>query len=438
MNQSFSSRYISLYDLCALIRVVIGDNFPEYLWIVAEIASIRENQNGHCYLELVDKSEERIVAQVRATIWAYNYRTLTQAFEKATGETLKKGMKILFNAQVQYHEVYGMSLNIKDIDPTFSTGEMARKKREVIERLLQEGLMESNKSLPLPPVPQRIAVISSPSAAGYGDFCAHLQENSYLYKFFLILFPALVQGEEAAASIVMALQHIKKQLHNFDVVVLIRGGGSQVDLYCFDDYTLSAEIARFPLPVITGIGHERDDTVVDMVAHTKKKTPTAVAEFIISGVRMFETRVEELQNTLARYAERLLESLQYEIQEKMITLSHTVKERISHSYAQYQLLVMRLCSVSRYSLNHHQNQFYLLIQKEITVYQKCLNEEVGKYSLLEQTIRHFDPIHLMKRGFSIARVNGIILTCVQQVENGQTIVTQVLDGYIHSKVEGRS
>jgi len=160
VNQMIASQFISLYDLCVLIRKVVGDNFPEYIWIVAEIANIKENQNGHCYLELVDKNEEKVIAQARATIWAYNYRSLSYKFEKATGETLKRGMKILFSAQVQYHEVYGLSLNIKDIDPTYSTGEMARKKRETVERLLRENLLELNKSLLLPLVPQRIAIIS--------------------------------------------------------------------------------------------------------------------------------------------------------------------------------------------------------------------------------------------------------------------------------------
>jgi exodeoxyribonuclease VII large subunit len=200
VNQMIASQFISLYYLCVLIREVVGENFPDPIWIVAEIANIKENQNGHCYLELVDKNEEKIIAQARATIWAYNYRSLAYKFEKATGETLKRGMKILFSAQVQYHEVYGLSLNIKDIDPNYSTGEMARKKRETVERLSREGLLELNKSLLLPLVPQRIAIISSPTAAGYGDFMTHLKgkrhqsllllpfkisENIYIYSIWL-------------------------------------------------------------------------------------------------------------------------------------------------------------------------------------------------------------------------------------------------------------
>ena len=438
INQSISSQFISLYDLSVLIREVIGDNFPEYLWIVAEIASIRENQNGHCYLELVDKNEEKIIAQARATIWAYNYRILSQKFEKATGESLKRGMKILFHAQVQYHEVYGLSLNIQDIDPTYSTGEMARKKREVIERLSREGLMERNKSLPLPLVPQRIAIISSPTAAGYGDFCTHLQDNSYGYKFFPILFHAFMQGEEAVVSLTTALQKIKKHLDLFDLVVIIRGGGSQVDLSCFDDYSLSAEIARFPLPVITGIGHERDDTVVDMVAHTKKKTPTAVAEFIISGVRWFETQIEELQNSLARLVERSLENRQHDIREKIITLNHTIRENLSHSFADHQFLTIRLCSASRQSLANRENKLFLTLQKETAIFRQRLFEALNRHFLLEQAIGHFDPHNLMKRGFSITRVNGTPLISIQQVKIGQNLTTQLIDGFIQSIVEDKA
>jgi len=436
-DRMLASQFISLYDLCVLIREVVGDNFPEYIWVVAEIASIKENQNGHCYLELVDKNEEKIIAQARATIWAYNYRILSHNFEKATGETLKRGMKILFNAQVQYHEVYGLSLNIRDIDPTYSTGEMARKKREVIERLTREGLFEMNKSLPLPLVPQRIAIISSPTAAGYGDFITHLQENSYGYQFSLTLFKALMQGEEASLSIMAALQKIKNQFHLFDLVVIIRGGGSQIDLSCFDDYELSAAIARFPLPVVTGIGHERDDTVVDMVAHTKKKTPTAVAEFIISGIRLFETQIEDLQNSIIRHSERMLEILQFELQEALMTLCHSLKNILSSSISKQQLLTIRLVSASRQSFSRQENRWFLISQKEGAVFQQRFQEVMNKYSLLEQSIYHFNPVNLMKRGFSIARTNGILLTSIKQVSSGQTITTQLLDGLIHSKVEDK-
>ena len=281
----------SLYELNNIIKSAIGYALPDTYWVVAEIADIKLNQKGHCYLELVEKEDSKIIAQVKANIWAYEYRKLSLKFQAVTNESLRPGMKVLLLVAVTFHEVYGLSLNVKDIDPSYTMGEMALKKREVIERLTKEGLMELNKSLSLPIVPQRIAVISSPTAAGYGDFFDHLDNNPYGYKFIHILFPALMQGAEAEQSIISALRKVRQKRDLFDVLVIIRGGGSVIDLNCFDSYNLASQVAQLPLPVITGIGHEKDDTVVDMTAHTKMKTPTAVAEFLISGLRSFEENV---------------------------------------------------------------------------------------------------------------------------------------------------
>ncbi|MEI6157228.1 MAG: exodeoxyribonuclease VII large subunit, partial [Atribacterota bacterium] len=265
------SECMTLFELTSQIREVIGMGFPSTIWVTAEIASIRTNQSGHCYLDLVEKNDDRVVAQAKAIIWVYHYRSLLQAFENATGETLKKDLKVLFQVEVSYHPVYGLSLNILDIDPTYSLGEMARKKRETLDRLVREGLIDLNKQLSLALVPQRVAIISSPQAAGYGDFITHLQNNPWGYQFSLHLFPALVQGEGAAIYISQALRQVRRKYEFFDIAVIVRGGGSQVDLSCFDDYQIAREIACLPLPVITGIGHERDDSVADRVAHTRMK-----------------------------------------------------------------------------------------------------------------------------------------------------------------------
>ena len=242
-------------------------------------------------LELVEKDDNKVIAQVKANIWAYEYRKLSLKFQAATNESLRPGMKVLLLVAVTFHEVYGLSLNVRDIDPAYTMGEMALKKRKVIERLTKEGLVKLNKSLSLPVVPQRIAVISSPTAAGYGDFFGQLDNNPYGYKFVHTLFPALMQGSGAEQSIISALRKVSQKIDLFDVLVIIRGGGSVIDLNCFDSYDLASEVARSPLPVITGIGHEKDDTVVDITAHTKMKTPTAVAEFLISGLRSFEENI---------------------------------------------------------------------------------------------------------------------------------------------------
>src|SRR5208283_3896422 len=260
---SMSKSAYSLYELNTAIKHAISSALSEACWVTAEIAELKCNQRGHCYLELVEKDEDKTIAQTKATIWAYEYRKLSHKFQAATNESIRPGMKIMFLAVVNFHEVYGLSLNIRDIDPTYTLGEMARKRKEVIERLRKEGLLELNKGLHLPLVPQRIAVISSPTAAGYGDFFNQLDTNPYGYKFVHVLFPAMVQGHEAEGSIVAALLKIKKYRHLFDVAVIIRGGGSAVDLSCFDNYALASQIAGCPIPVITGIGHEKDDTVAD-------------------------------------------------------------------------------------------------------------------------------------------------------------------------------
>jgi exodeoxyribonuclease VII large subunit len=277
--------HLSLYELNKKISEALANNLEPSYWVVAEIGQIQTNRKGHCYLELVEKEDDQIKAKTRATIWSYTYRNLSTWFEGITGQSLKAGMKILFNATIQYHEIYGFSLNIRDIDAQYTLGERAKKRQEIIERLREDGVFEMNKELRLPTVPQNIAVISSETAAGFGDFMDQIVGNDYGYEVEIELFNAVMQGEEAASSIIDAMHQVFENIGNYDLLVIIRGGGATLDLDCFDNYDLGSHVAQFPIPVITGIGHERDETITDMVAHTKMKTPTAVAEFIISGFR---------------------------------------------------------------------------------------------------------------------------------------------------------
>ncbi len=301
-----NSRHFSLFELNNVIKNLISSALPDAYWVIGEIADTKLNQRGHCYLELVEKEENRIIAQMKANIWAYEYRKLSLKFQAATNESLQPGMKVLLLVAVNFHEVYGLSLNVKDIDPAYTMGEMALKKKEVIERLTKEGIIALNKDLSLPVVPQRIAVISSPTAAGYSDFFDHLDNNPYGYRFIHVLFPALMQGAEAEESIIAALRKVNLNKALFDVLVIVRGGGSVIDLNCFDSYGIASRVAKFPLPVITGIGHEKDDTVVDMTAHTKMKTPTAVAEFLVSGLRSFEENITEIQARVVKQTNGLI------------------------------------------------------------------------------------------------------------------------------------
>jgi exodeoxyribonuclease VII large subunit len=280
----FHPRRISLH-----IQKTLKDNLEPSYWVVGEIGAMNVNQKGHCYLELVETKEDKLIAKSRATIWSYTYSNLSTWFQGITGQPLSEGMKILANVKVSFHELYGFSLNIQDIDANYTLGEKERLKQEVINKLIADGVYEMNKELSLPVVPQQVAVISSPTAAGYGDFITHVDNNNYAYRIHTHLFPAIMQGDEAPSSIIKALLEISAT-DVFDLVVLIRGGGSQLDLECFNDYDLCSHLAQFPLPVVTGIGHERDETIADMVAHTRQKTPTAVAEFIVQDLWSLKAR----------------------------------------------------------------------------------------------------------------------------------------------------
>ena len=278
---------LSVVQLTSTIQQVLEKELEPLIWVVGELADFRQAPQGHVYFELLEKEGNQVQAKIRANLWQFTFRTVAAKFESVTGTTLKSGMKVLAQVSVTYHPVYGLSLNVKDIDPSFSLGERARIRQETVNRLTQEGKLRSNAQVQLPLVIQRIAVISSSTAAGYGDFINQIDGNPSGYKIYHRLFPSLMQGNEAVPQLLAAMDHVAKQaakLH-LDALVIIRGGGAQLDLDCFDDYTLGLKIAEFPLPVFTGIGHERDETIADLVAHTRLKTPTAVAEFILSSYR---------------------------------------------------------------------------------------------------------------------------------------------------------
>ncbi|MDH4231777.1 MAG: exodeoxyribonuclease VII large subunit [Nitrospirota bacterium] len=402
-----------LFELNSIIKNVISSALPEAYWVAAEIAEAKLNQRGHCYLELVEKEDSKIIAQVKANIWAYDYRKLSHKFQAAANESLKPGMKVLLLAAVTFHEVYGLSLNVKDIDPAYTMGEMALKKREVIERLTKEGLMGLNKSLSLPIVPQRIAVVSSPTAAGYGDFFGQLDNNPYGYAFVHTLFPALMQGTGAEQSIIASLGQVRQKKDLFDVLVIIRGGGSAIDLNCFDSYNLASEVAKFPLPVITGIGHEKDDTVVDMTAHTKMKTPTAVAEFLISGLRCFEDNVLEMQDRVIRYAERLIRDENHALK--------TFTQRLNFVSIQWTAsLKSRVEGIDK-DLRRQTRQF--------------MQNAVNRLENLEKVVGLLDPVNVLRRGYSITRLQGKALKDISCLRKGDVIDTRLFSGVIKSVVE---
>lgn len=403
---------LTLFQLNSLIKQTLDAQLDPSYWVVAEIGEMRTNQKGHCYLELVEKEDDRVIAKSRGTIWAYTYRNLSTWFEGMTGKALQPGLKILCNVSIQYHELYGFSLNIKDIDANFTLGERAKKKKEIIDQLVADGIFDMNRSLALPDVPQSIAIISSPTAAGYGDFVNQLAHNQSGYHFDLQLFKAVVQGDGAAESIIEALHQIHMNIDQFHAVCIIRGGGSQVDLDCFDHYELAAHVAQFPIPVLTGIGHERDETITDLVAHTQLKTPTAVAEFLINGMRAFE---EELEDRFAR----------------LYHLANTYLHQETQQLEHYQ---HRIKSSSREKLNLSRLKLSHLKDKLKGQMSAIVKTNQNRLANMQKHLELINPLTLLERGYTITLKEGKRLTR-EEINAGDEIETITLKQVIKSTVK---
>lgn len=450
--------FISLYELNVRIKQAVAERFSESVWIAAEITSVQENRSGHCYLELADKSEkdEKVTAVARGTIWAFTYRMLKPYFETTTGRCLEKGMKVLVKADVVFHEVYGFSLNIRDIDPDFTLGDLERKKREILKQLEKDGIIDMNRNLEMPLLPKNIAVISSPTAAGLGDFMNHLLHNACGYRFHIKLFPAVMQGEKTTESVIAALEKIYEYESLFDAVVIIRGGGSQTDLGCFDTYDLAANVAQFPLPVIAGIGHERDETIVDRVAYMRVKTPTAAAAFLIECFQETETVLEELRNDFVTGVEALLQREKHRQMLQMTDLKRLSQGILSGQENRLKLLAKQLehgCRMFVYNRlsgfvafrSRLENRSALLFDRGKNrldeqwrlVKQKCterLVEERHTLELAENTVRYADPKKVLERGYSITHLNGKAVKSIKDVKEGDVLETWVADGKIGSVV----
>tara|TARA_A100000171_G_C2137441_1_gene151493 strand:- start:2734 stop:4038 length:1305 start_codon:yes stop_codon:yes gene_type:complete len=427
--------HLTLFELTSLIKSELEKNLEPSYWVIAEISEMRLNPKGHCYMELVDKEGQYVTSKIRANIWAYTYRNLSAWFESITKTSLQSGIKVLLNVQVQYHELYGMSLNIKDIDPNFTLGERARKRQEIIQKLQDEGVFDINKELTLPIVPQRIAIISSETAAGYGDFKNQIEQNSRGYSFKTKLFQSLMQGDQAPSAIISALHQIHAEIQAFDLVVIIRGGGSQVDLDCFDDYELASHIAQFPLPVITGIGHERDETIADLVAHTQMKTPTAVAEFLISGIERYDDSLNEMAYRLEKSGKHLLQVSAYEIMNvgyslktSMKAIMHQSENTLNQKQLRLNYAVKNLFRVE----NKKVDNFELPLAK--AKYQR-LKEAERKLDGLEKQLKLLDPASVLNRGYSITLINGKPISAVQEVKTGEELETITAKHRIKSTVK---
>ncbi len=343
---------ILLSDLLHKVKLALDKQLPDSYWLSAEINELKTNATGHCYLILAEKEEdgEQLKAKVNANIWSSAFRLIKPYFESTTGRPLAAGMKVLVKVNVQYHILYGLSLNITDIEPAYTMGDIAVQRRNTIARLESDGVFDMNRELDFPVLPQRIAVISSEQAAGYQDFIHQLYENDYGYGFRVTLFPSTVQGNAAAEEIIAALDAVNNFRTAFDVVVIIRGGGAVADLACFDDYTLASNVAQFPLPVLTGIGHNKDESVVDMVAHLSLKTPTAVADHLINRLMEEDAELDNYSTILAGITATVLNKETQGLQLMRQQIRQYVEQRLQQETFNLQLYANDLQSYNPYNI----------------------------------------------------------------------------------------
>lgn len=432
---------LSLQELNSRIRGAVNQAFPETYWVRAEMSDVRTNlSSGHCYLEFVEKSALTggVVAKARGAIWAKTFRMLKPYFEMETGQSFASGLKVLVRVSVEFHEVYGFNLNVVDIDPAYTLGDMVRRRMEIVRQLQEEGVFTLNKELPFPTLVQRIAVITSPTAAGYEDFLNQLAHNKRGYPFYVRLFPALMQGEKTEASVIAALERIYRHADCFDVVVIIRGGGATSDLHSFDSYLLAANCAQFPLPILTGIGHERDDTIVDMVAHTRMKTPTAVAEFLIGRMDATADELAALQQAVSALATERLVTQKNELQLLAARLPASATQRIERNRSSLHLLAGRFPSVVSGLLARRQTEVETLRVQLNNGLSSFFSEKDRYLQLTEQFVKMASPAYILKRGYSLTLKDGRIIKQAADIQPGEEITTRFADGEVRSLVRDSS
>ena len=409
-----SEERLTLFELNRLVRETIECEMPHEYWVEAELSECRESK-GHCYMELIEKDEKTAtpIAKAPAKCWSSKWTLVRPYFERTTGQRLVAGMKVLLKVYPQFHEAFGFSWIVTDIDPTYTLGDMARKRQEIIRQLKEEGVFDLQKELLLPLFCQRIAVISSETAAGYGDFCNQLSDNPYGLQFQTWLFPATMQGEGVEQSIIQALNHINAVCEDFDCVVIIRGGGATSDMSGFDTLALAENVANFPLPIITGIGHDRDESILDMVSHMRVKTPTAAAALLIDHLKHVLDAINNCQNSITRSVQQKLSTLQVQLS--------TVSEAIP-----------RLFSIVK---TRQEARLDAIRQKIPMLIERRLISEHHRLEILEEKVKSLDPQLLLKRGYSITFFNGKAVRDPQQLHQGDEIVTRLEKGSIISKVK---
>ena len=430
-----TDKHLTLYELNSLLREVIECEMPNEYWVEAELSECRESR-GHCYMELIEKDEKSAtpIAKASAKCWASKWMLIRPYFERTTGQRLHAGMKVLLKVYAQFHEAYGFSWIVTDIDPTYTLGDMARKRQEIIRQLKEEGIFDLQKSLELPVFCQHIAVISSETAAGYGDFCNQLADNPYGFQFRTQLFPAIMQGEGVEQSIIAALNRIYTSLA-FDCVVIIRGGGATSDMSGFDTLALAENVANFPLPIITGIGHDRDESILDMVSHTRVKTPTAAAALLIDHLKAVLDLLNDSQDRLAHCAQQKFSTLNTQLSmlsEAIPRLFSIVRTR---QEARLDALYQRMLSIIQQRAVTSQSDLRQLEQRLQTALERRLTSERHRMEMFGEKVKALDPTLLLKRGYSITLFKGKAVKDPLALRKGDEIETRLEKGIIKSIIQ---
>ena len=455
---SDDKKIFSLYQVTKSIQRTLSERYQSAFWVKAEMNKLNfYKHSGHCYPELVDKENGKVVALVNATLWKEDFHKANNAFLKLLGEPLKDGIKILFLAKITFDPAHGLSLRIVEIDPSFTLGDLEREKQETIKRLYDEGVYRKNKQLTLPLLPQRIAIISVETSKGFADFINVIDGNPWKYKFFHMLFPSLLQGEKAVDGILLQLDQIRKVLSHFDVVAIIRGGGGDVGLSCYNSYKLAKEIADFPLPVITGIGHATNETVAEMISHLNAITPTKLADYLIQRFHEFAVPVARHEEQIITKAKQLLSDRNVQLQSEVKWFRSSTEKMVTQNRSGIRFLTESLQRQSQFRFGNERNTLiqssgqiqkeiprllaekHLKVEQEATSLQKSsmtmFNQHQINIKNIETNVRIMSPENVLKRGYSITTKNGKSLTSSDEIEFGDVLTTKLYNGEIISVVQ---
>ena len=454
-------KIFTLLEVSKSVQKTIAERYSSAFWVKAEMNKLNYySHSGHCYPELIEKHNGKIIAQIRSNLWRDDYVNINNNFLKTLKEPLKDGIKILFLAKISFDPVYGISLQILDIDPSYTLGDLEKEKQQSIEQLKAENIFGLNRTRTLPLLPQRIAVISVVTSKGYVDFKNVLEHNAWNYKFFHFLFPSILQGDKAVTGIMAQLKRIEKVINHFDVVAIIRGGGGDVGLSCYNNYELAKAVALFPIPVITGIGHATNETVCEMVSFQNAITPTKIAEFLIQKFHNFSVPLQKARDLIIDKSNRLIgeekTKLQSEVKlfrsatETILQKNRNEIDSARNVMVQQSVFMMKSNATEIKYYNEQISKSSLFIVKQHTVFLQQLKEnlsiqaklqskqEILQLENIEKNLKNLDPINILKRGFSITRQNGVAIKDVSEVVEGSEIETQLYRGKIVSIIKNRT